>query len=602
MTKRIKTINVGLPRPHMPDPYFLATMNGSYRAEVSPEGSSTDMLSPVAMFENGASGLMCKSAVKYTLKGLDLTKPFTLAFDLNVQESSYVGAWTGIVILGLKDNIDAGAKKAFALLTTDDGRKSVNNATCDLFSEFYNLGWDNSEKEVTTFNQYHRYTFVYDGSNLLYYQDAELKSSQKVTLDFRPEYKGVPDLTLAINTGHNNNREQRFPVSNLYIAQKVVKPITNRKEGELVVPCASPIRATGNIEETKEVSATLPSQHLSKNGYTARVCNGYVADTKNEIFNLSSCPVFNIRKSTFNKWSQGDRIGISGMDNGLIQATPELKYMYNGQEVDVVGSWNRLNSNYADFTIGDNPNLTTQDIYVKFRTLYPKKNAPAFPYVYDDILMATNGKDVFYCNTVEEDTKVNGIPFTKLISDSNSNAIYFNRETGVIFRDEPVFEPLKIKATLVEFRDTKASGLTILADSPALVTSYSTSEYRGNSDVPLGSPISTAKDYHLIPMNKLFSNAGSLLEENNSKMIPYTNARVPFMGRVSNEYVGLTLASRLAKVSVSDNFAGSCVRLVLTKHLTSGEIGLRCYMYDVGTDLVPKNTEIKMFATDVFEK
>ena len=602
MTKRMKIINVGLPKPYMPDPYFLATLDGSYVPEIAPEGLSTEVLTAMPIYTYGTSGLMSKSAIKYTLKGLDLTKPFTLAFDINVTEDSYVGAWTGIIILGLKDNIDSGYKKAFSLLTTDDSRKSLDRATSDLFNQFYSLGWDNYEQESNTFNQYHRYTFIYDGSNLLYYQDAELKTSLKIASDIRPEFRGVPDLTLAINTGHNNNREQRYPVSNLYIAQKVVKPMTTRRKGDLVIPCANPLGAIGNIEDIRQVSATLPSQHISKSGYNTRVCNGYTYDSKNSWYNLSSCPAFKIRKSAPNQWSEGDNINIALIDKALVQATPTLKYNYNGQEVDVVGSWRGFNSDYAQFTIGSNPNLTTQDISVKFNMLCPKKKAPTFPYVYDDILTATNGKDVFYCNTVEEDTKVNGIPFTKLISDTNPNSVYFNRETGVVFRDEPVLEPLKIKVTLTEFRDAKASGLTIITDSPALVTSYSTSEYRGNADVPLGSPISTAKDYHLIPMNKLFNNKGTLLEENNSKQVPYTNARVPFMGRISNEYVGLTLASRLAKIAVSDNFAGSCVRLVLTKHNDTGEIGLRCYMYDVGTDLVPKNTEIKMFATNVFVK
>ena len=575
MPTKIKRVRFGLPKPNVKSDkiLFYASLNGSITPEI---GDDPTFIDPNLKMVEGAYGLQAKGALIYPLKGLDLAQPFTISFTYNVTEDAYVGSWTNIFSVSLKNKEQAGQNKVFQLLTTVDSEKFVNFPTINLFNE--TLGDLDLDKPLLSVpNRYRRFTLVNSPEGFSVYLDNYLICTFK-GMTLKSEFANKPELQININTGHNGNGYQRYGISEVFVAQEVIPPMSYKglNDDSIILPRLGYLGVIGNCEYNGTVTGSLPSNY--RNGST--LVNGYVRDESSTVI-LQGQPWLKLfTKTQTDNWSTNDIIKIKGSYGEIIRDTPKVQYMYNGQLVNVVGSWSGIGTKEATFTFGDNANLTNQDIQVTYNFTLPKREKPLLSNMIANVISMSNGDCTFHPT---KGNVRNGASVQVCLSTGDSNEIFFQRETNTLTMDKVDTRPLDCLFEFDEIPTTQSSSYKYLTPIKAIASTMSLSRMSSKYQ-KLHKLISPEV---LVQLNNEPLTLNGVTDTTLS-LNPFTIGKFDYNGSfLTNDNYGLVSPTAINKLAIS--------RYALVQNLDTGEVFI-----SIDTKL-PTNTQYASVVADTID-
>lgn len=374
---KYSAIKVGLDKPPIGDKtIFYASMDGTIQPEV---GALPSWIHDSGIsFIEGAYGLQARGAMVYPISGLDLEKPFTYAYTYNVFDDSFVGQWSGIIMLTLRGKDSSNNKKVFVSITTDGvpSGSEVQGVIIDCLKDRPYIGGD--RRYWSEFNKYRRITITSDGKFVECYMDGILL--KRLSLAENPlsdEYKGAPDMQLNINWGHNKNGAQKYGISEVLIAQEYLPP-THLKayplenKDVIILPKKSYLGTISQCEIKETLSVTLPATWKIGNNFV----NNYVYGS--DLQNVCQKGLPNVKIKDRNNgltWANNDKIIMDGVLGENILATPII--MVEGTEIAITGNWSGIGTNSATFTITNIPEEhQSKALVVKYSISKPKLEKP----------------------------------------------------------------------------------------------------------------------------------------------------------------------------------------------------------------------------------
>lgn len=374
---KYSAIKVGLDKPPIGDKtIFYASMDGTIQPEV---GALPSWIHDSGIsFIEGAYGLQARGAMVYPISGLDLEKPFTYAYTYNVFDDSFVGQWSGIIMLTLRGKDSSNNKKVFVSITTDGvpSGSEVQGVIIDCLKDRPYIGGD--RRYWSEFNKYRRITITSDGKFVECYMDGILL--KRLSLAENPlsdEYKGAPDMQLNINWGHNKNGAQKYGISEVLIAQEYLPP-THLKayplenKDVIILPKKSYLGTISQCEIKETLSVTLPATWKIGNKFV----NNYVYGS--DLQNVCQKGLPNVKIKDRNNgltWANNDKIIMDGVLGENILATPTITV--EGTEVAIAGNWSGIGTNSATFTITNIPEEhKSKALVVKYSISRPKLEKP----------------------------------------------------------------------------------------------------------------------------------------------------------------------------------------------------------------------------------
>lgn len=464
---KYSAIKVGLDKPPIGDKtIFYASMDGTIQPEV---GALPSWIHGSGIsFREGAYGLQVIGAMTYPITGLNLEKPFTFAYTYNVFDDSFVGQWSGIIMLTLRGKDSSSDKKVFVSITTDGvpSGSEVQGIILDCLKDRPYIGGD--RKYWSEHNKYRRITITSDGEFIECYMDGLLlRRTDLKKLPILDEYKGAPDMQLNVNWGHNKNGAQKYGISEVLIAQEYLPPTQLKaypmsNKDVIILPKKSYLGTLSQCEIKENLTVTLPATWKVGNKFT----NNYVYGS--DLQNVCQKGFPNVKIKDRNNgltWANNDKILMEGILGENILATPTITV--EGTEVAIAGNWAGIGTNSATFTITNIPEEhKSKALVVKYSVNRVKLEEPIIYKCIDKVIgLKYNNRLILpEIQTEDENQEVN----FKVNSDDVS--VEFNPYTITLKSKLDVPYELLVLLNEIEPKSTDAESTEFLVNQNCLIT------------------------------------------------------------------------------------------------------------------------------------